>query len=142
MKASVENKMASGFVAAAALPDREWFSNQTAKQSAVEEDWVFHADNSVATLAELTILTSAEATQRGHFSHRSQFSGHTNFKQAPAARVALSRERDLVRNHQSGVNVYNVKPLDFQKFAASVRQTGFFRAIVSESPPGAMKRSG
>ena len=51
-------------------------------------------------------------------------------------------ETDLIRSYDLGVNAYVVKPVDFQKFLESVKQIGFFWAIVNEPPPGTMKRSG
>ena len=64
-------------------------------------------------------------------------------KHIPVVMVTSSREeQDLIRSYQLGVNAYVVKPVDFQKFVESVRQVGFFWAIVNEPPPGTMKRSG
>jgi hypothetical protein len=44
------------------------------------------------------------------------------------------------RSYQYGVNAYVVKPVDFQQFLRSVKEIGFFRAIINEPPPGTMKR--
>jgi CheY-like chemotaxis protein len=69
--------------------------------------------------------------------------GDPYFKHIPVVMVTSSREeQDLVRSYQLGVNAYVVKPVDFQKFVESVKQVGFFWAIVNEPPPGTMKRSG
>jgi DNA-binding NarL/FixJ family response regulator len=55
--------------------------------------------------------------------------------------ITSSREeQDLVRSYQLGVNAYVVKPVDFQKFVQSVKQIGFFWAVINEPPPGAVKR--
>jgi len=65
------------------------------------------------------------------------------FKHIPVVMITSSREeQDLVRSYQQGVNAYVVKPVDFQKFAESIRQIGFFWAIINEPPPGAVKRNG
>jgi len=65
------------------------------------------------------------------------------FKHIPVVMITSSREeQDLIRSYQLGVNAYVVKPVDFQKFVASIKQVGFFWAIVNEPPPGAVKRSG
>jgi two-component system, response regulator len=59
----------------------------------------------------------------------------------PVVMVTSSREeQDLVRSYQLGVNAYVVKPVDFQKFVESVKQIGFFWAIINEPPPAAVKR--
>jgi CheY-like chemotaxis protein len=61
-------------------------------------------------------------------------------KQVPVVMVTSSRvEQDLVRSYELGVNAYVVKPVDFQKFIESIRQIGFFWAIVNEAPPTALK---
>jgi len=61
-------------------------------------------------------------------------------KQVPVVMVTSSRvEQDLVRSYELGVNAYVVKPVDFQKFIESIRQIGFFWAIVNEAPPATLK---
>ncbi|MGC3960514.1 MAG: response regulator [Verrucomicrobiota bacterium] len=62
-------------------------------------------------------------------------------KAVPVVMITSSREeQDLIRSYEMGVNVYVVKPVDFQKFVASIKQIGFFWAIINEPPPGALKR--
>ncbi len=61
-------------------------------------------------------------------------------KQVPVVMVTSSRvEQDLVRSYELGVNAYVVKPVDFQKFIESIRQIGFFWAIINEAPPATQK---
>jgi CheY-like chemotaxis protein len=63
------------------------------------------------------------------------------FKQIPVVMLTSSREeRDLLRSYELGVNAYVVKPVDFQKFVESVRDLGFFWAMINEPPPAATKR--
>jgi two-component system, response regulator len=63
-------------------------------------------------------------------------------KRIPVVMITSSREeQDLIRSYQLGVNAYVVKPVDFQKFVESVKQVGFFWAIINEPPPGTMKRN-
>ena len=62
-------------------------------------------------------------------------------KMVPVVMVTSSREeQDLVRSYQLGVNAYVVKPVDFSKFVESIKQIGFFWAIINEPPPGVLKR--
>jgi DNA-binding response OmpR family regulator len=62
-------------------------------------------------------------------------------KAIPVVMITSSREeQDLIRSYELGANAYVVKPVDFQKFVASIKQIGFFWAIVNEPPPGVMKR--
>ena len=64
-------------------------------------------------------------------------------KHVPAVMITSSREeQDLVRSYQLGVNAYVVKPVDFQQFVESVKQIGFFWAVINEPPPGSVKRTG
>jgi len=63
------------------------------------------------------------------------------FKAVPVVMITSSREeQDLIRSYELGVNAYVVKPVDFQKFVESIKQVGFFWAIINEPPPGTMKR--
>jgi CheY-like chemotaxis protein len=62
-------------------------------------------------------------------------------KAVPVVMITSSREeQDLIRSYELGVNAYVVKPVDFQKFVESIKQIGFFWAIINEPPPGALKR--
>lgn len=62
-------------------------------------------------------------------------------KSIPVVMITSSREeQDLLRSYELGVNAYVVKPVDFQKFVESIKQIGFFWAIINEPPPGTLKR--
>jgi CheY-like chemotaxis protein len=50
-------------------------------------------------------------------------------------------EQDLIRSYQLGANAYVVKPVAFQQFVDSVRQIGFFWALINEPPPGVTPRN-
>jgi CheY-like chemotaxis protein len=57
-------------------------------------------------------------------------------KRIPVVMVTSSREeQDLVRSYELGVNAYVVKPVDFQKFVESIKQVGFFWAVINEPAP-------
>ena len=65
-----------------------------------------------------------------------------NLKTIPVVVLTSSREApDLAEFYKGGANAYVVKPVDFQKFVASVKQIGFFWAVINEPPPGVMKRN-
>jgi two-component system response regulator len=65
-----------------------------------------------------------------------------DLKTIPVVMVTSSREeQDLVRSYALGVNAYVVKPVDFTKFVESIKQIGYFWAIINEPPPGIMKRA-
>jgi CheY-like chemotaxis protein len=64
-----------------------------------------------------------------------------NLQRLPVVMVTSSREeQDLLRSYQLGVNAYVVKPVDFQKFVESIKELGFFWAVINEPPPGSVKR--
>lgn len=70
-----------------------------------------------------------------------QIRNDPNLKPLPVVMITSSREeQDLLRSYELGVNAYVVKPVDFQKFAESIKQIGFFWAIINEPPPGTVKR--
>jgi CheY-like chemotaxis protein len=71
-----------------------------------------------------------------------QMRGDKTLRHVPVVMVTSSREeQDLVNSYQLGVNAYVVKPVDFQKFVDSIKQIGFFWAIINEPPPGTVKRT-
>jgi len=121
-------------------------------------------------LANEVVVVRDGAEALDYLHHRGKFAGHTNgipvvvlldlkmpkvdglevlqqmrvdpdLKQVPVVMITSSREeQDLVRSYQLGVNAYVVKPVDFQQFVASIKQVGFFWAIINEPPPGTIKR--
>lgn len=62
-------------------------------------------------------------------------------KHVPVVVITSSREeQDLLRSYERGVNGYVVKPVDFQKFAESIKQIGYFWAVINEPPPVMARR--
>jgi CheY-like chemotaxis protein len=71
-----------------------------------------------------------------------QMKADPELKMVPVVMVTSSREeQDLVKSYQLGVNAYVVKPVDFQQFVASVKQLGFFWALLNEPPPGCLAKA-
>lgn len=71
-----------------------------------------------------------------------QMKADPRLKTIPVVMLTSSREEgDLLRSYQLGVNAYVVKPVDFQRFAAAVKELGLFWAITNEPPPGCLGRS-
>jgi CheY-like chemotaxis protein len=69
-----------------------------------------------------------------------QMKSDPGLKRIPVVMLTSSREeQDLVRSYDLGVNAYVVKPGDFHKFAESIKQIGFFWAVINEPPPGSAK---
>ncbi|MDB6023708.1 MAG: rcp1 [Pedosphaera sp.] len=65
-----------------------------------------------------------------------EMKNHPDLKQIPVVMMTSSREeQDLVRSYSLGVNAYVVKPVDFQQFVSSIKQLGFFWAVINEPPP-------
>jgi CheY-like chemotaxis protein len=72
-----------------------------------------------------------------------QMRSDASLKHVPVVMITSSREeQDLIKSYQLGVNAYVVKPVDFQQFVSSVKEIGFFWAIINEPPPGTLKRRG
>jgi CheY-like chemotaxis protein len=66
-----------------------------------------------------------------------QLKNDPEFKRVPVVMMTSSREeQDLVKSYALGANAYVVKPVDFRQFVDSVKQLGFFWAILNEPPPG------
>src|ERR1041385_4968314 len=70
-----------------------------------------------------------------------QMKADPDLKKIPVVMVTSSREeQDLVKSYQLGVNAYVVKPVDFHQFVGSVKQLGFFWALLNEPPPGCVAK--
>jgi two-component system response regulator len=55
----------------------------------------------------------------------------------PVVVLTSSRaEQDVVRSYELGVNAYVVKPVQFDKFVAAVRELGLFWMLLNEPLPG------
>jgi CheY-like chemotaxis protein len=121
-------------------------------------------------LANEVVVARDGAEALDYLYHRGKFSGHANglpvvvlldlkmpkvdglevlrqmrldtqLKHIPVVMITSSREeQDLLKSYQLGANAYVVKPVDFQQFANSIKEIGFFWAIINEPPPGALKR--
>lgn len=71
-----------------------------------------------------------------------QMRADPHLKHIPVVMITSSREeQDLVKSYQLGVNAYVVKPVDFQKFVDSIKQIGFFWALINEPPPASTSGS-
>ena len=57
-------------------------------------------------------------------------------KAIPVVILTSSKEqRDLIEGYNLGVNSYIQKPVDFDKFAETIRQIGMFWLLLNQSPP-------
>lgn len=66
-----------------------------------------------------------------------QVKGDPALRKIPVVILTSSREeKDLVESYDLGVNAYVVKPVEFGRFVAAVRELGTFWALVNEVPPG------
>lgn len=48
--------------------------------------------------------------------------------------TSSNEEKDVVRSYNLGVNAYVVKPVDFDEFAAAIKQLGLFWTITNRPP--------
>ena len=48
--------------------------------------------------------------------------------------TSSNEERDLIESYKLGVNSYIVKPVEFDKFAASIKDLGFYWLILNQQP--------
>lgn len=56
-------------------------------------------------------------------------------KHIPVVVMTSSKEeKDITESYNLGVNSYIVKPVDFQKFAESIKDIGFYWLILNQSP--------
>lgn len=64
-----------------------------------------------------------------------------SLKKIPVVMLTSSQEeQDVVDSYDLGVNAYVVKPVNFSNFVESIKQLGFFWAVINEAPPTQIKR--
>jgi two-component system response regulator len=64
-----------------------------------------------------------------------QIKNDPNLKQLPVVMLtSSSQERDRIASYDLGVNSFVVKPIDFESFASTIAQLGFYWLVVNEPP--------
>ncbi|MDX2032103.1 MAG: response regulator [Blastocatellia bacterium] len=64
-----------------------------------------------------------------------QLKGDERLRALPVVMLTSSNEeKDIVRSYHLGVNAYVVKPVDFDEFAAAIKQVGLFWTITNHPP--------
>jgi CheY-like chemotaxis protein len=71
-----------------------------------------------------------------------EIKGRTETKAIPVVVLTSSKEeRDMIESYHLGVNSYIQKPVDFEKFRDTVKQTGLYWLVTNQAPPpGAFNR--
>jgi two-component system, response regulator len=65
-----------------------------------------------------------------------QIRGDVSTRRVPVVILTTSKEeQDLAAGYDLGVNSYVRKPVDFNQFAAAVRQLGLYWLVLNERPP-------
>ena len=66
-----------------------------------------------------------------------QIKGDPELRIIPVVVLTSSRrEQDIVESYDLGVNAYVVKPVEFDKLVAVVKELGLFWVLMNEPPPG------
>jgi CheY-like chemotaxis protein len=65
-----------------------------------------------------------------------QIKTDARLKNIPVVVFTSSREEtDVARSYELGANAYVVKPVDFQKFVAALKEVRLFWMVINEPPP-------
>ncbi len=64
-----------------------------------------------------------------------EIKSNEKLKTIPTVVLTSSREeKDLVESYKLGINAYVVKPVEYEKFADTVKSLGVFWALINEPP--------
>ncbi len=64
-----------------------------------------------------------------------QIKSDENLRTIPTVVLTSSREeQDLIEGYKLGINAYVVKPVEYEKFADTVKNVGVFWALINEPP--------
>ena len=64
-----------------------------------------------------------------------QIKSDENLRTIPTVVLTSSREeQDLIEGYKLGINAYVVKPVEYEKFADTVKNLGVFWALINEPP--------
>src|ERR1700748_3596858 len=70
-----------------------------------------------------------------------QIKSDENLKMIPVVVLTSSHEeKDMVASYTLGVNAYVVKPVDFHEFVNAIKELGIFWAVITQPPPGSVKK--
>lgn len=70
-----------------------------------------------------------------------QIKSDEKLKVIPVVVLTSSRvEEDVIESYKLGVNAYEVKPMDFERFVEAVKGLGLFWAIFNKRLPGSVRK--
>lgn len=112
---------------------------QVARDGAEALDFLFcegpFADRRVAAAPKVVLLDLKLPKVDGLEVLR-RLKGNPRTATIPVVVVTSSKEqRDLVESYQLGVNSYIVKPVNFERFTAAVRDVGLYWLLLNQPPP-------
>ena len=120
--------------------DEHHLANEVAlvRDGAEALDYLYHRGEfaDVGTALPVVVILDLKMPRVNGLEVLRQMKNDQRLKRVPVVMLTSSREeKDLADSYRLGVNAYVVKPVDFQKFLASVRQLGSFWAMINEPPP-------
>jgi len=111
---------------------------QVARDGAEALEFVFcegaHAARRITDLPKV-ILLDLKLPKIDGLEVLKRLKGDPRTRLVPVVILTSSKEqRDVVESYQLGVNSYIVKPVNFERFTAAVRELGLFWLLLNERP--------
>ena len=107
-----------------------------ARDGAEALDMLYGPDGEGGTIAPTLILLDLKLPKVDGLEVLRRIKGNPRTATIPVVVVTSSKEqRDLVESYQLGVNSYIVKPVNFERFTAAVRDVGLYWLLLNQPPP-------
>jgi DNA-binding response OmpR family regulator len=105
-------------------------------------DYLFGTEDQAPKPVPAVVLLDLKLPRVGGLDVLKRMRAQERTRRVPVVILTSSNEdRDLIGGYDSGANSYVCKPIQFEEFAAAIRQLGIYWLVLNEAPPPLEARS-